>query len=193
MGTPTHILDHADRAVVRLLQQYRDGVSVPAMVRAATAPLQELEDVLWDIRLRRAIENAEGQQLDVLGAIVGQLREGRTDAVYRIWIRARMRINTGSGTPEDILQVFAAITQGSVQLVLEEQFPAALVIKVGSESIVDPAELASLLRLAKAAGVGAVLESASSADTTSFAFDPNGAGFGDATNGALGGTFASAF
>lgn len=193
MGTPTQITDHGERGAARLLQQYKDGASIPALVRALSGSHQQIEDVLWDIRLRRAVSAAEGVQLDVLGAIVGQDREGRADAVYRVWILARVRLNKGSGRPEDLLQVFAAITQGTTALVLEEQYPAAIVLKVGWESIVPPEELASLLRLAKAAGVGAVLESATSADTSSFAFDPNGAGFGDATNGALGGTFASAF
>src|SRR5512133_111299 len=107
MGAPVHITDHGDRAAARLLQQYRDGASIPALVRALSGGLQQVEDVLWDIRLRRAVSAAEGVQLDVLGRIVGQPREGRTDAVYRIWILARVRLNKGSGRPEDLLGVFA--------------------------------------------------------------------------------------
>ncbi len=120
--------------------------------------------------------------LDTIGKIVGQPREGRDDETYRIWIRARVRLNKSGGTPEDILAVFAAITQGSTKIVLEEQFPAGIVVRIGSSSIVDPVALLAILQQAKAAGVQAILEAATSIDTTSFAFDPNGAGFGTASS-----------
>jgi hypothetical protein len=171
MGTPTHITDHADQAVARLLQQYREGVSVPALISALCAPLQELEDVLWDIRLRRAVATAEGAQLDVLGRIVGQPREGRTDPVYRIWILARVRLNKGSGRPEDILQIFAGITQGMTALDLEEQYPAAFVLRVGLSPGVAAQELASLLHLAKAGGVRAIVEAPNDVPANTFTLD----------------------
>jgi hypothetical protein len=192
MGTPSHILDHQERAVARLTQQFRDGASVPNLVRALTGGLQEIEDAVHAIRASRAIGIATGAQLDLIGRIVGQPREGRGDDVYRIWLRARVRLNRSSGTPEDLLSVFASITQGSTTIVLEEQFPAGFVLRVGSTSIIEPAELAALVRLAKGAGVAAIVESATSDDPDSFAFEPNGAGFDDGT-GTIGGTLAEAF
>jgi hypothetical protein len=192
MGTPSHILDHQERAVARLTQQFRDGVSVPNLVRALTGGLQEIEDAVHAIRASRAIGVATGAQLDLIGRIVGQPREGRVDDVYRIWLRARVRVNRGSGTPEDLLSVFASVTQGSTAIVLEEQFPAGFVLRVGSTSIIDPAELAALLRLARVAGVYAIVESATTIDTTSFAFDSNGAGYGDVNDPGAGGTYATA-
>jgi hypothetical protein len=178
--TPERIADHADRAKARLLEQFKGSATLNGLIGALTAEVQVLEQVLWDIRASRAIEAAQGEQLDLLGRIVGLDRGGRTDATYRIWIRAWIRLLKGSGTPEDILSVFAAITQGSTKIVLEEQFPAAFVIRVDSTSIIDPAELAKLAQLAKAGGVRVIVESATSDDPTSFAFDPNGAGFGHA-------------
>jgi hypothetical protein len=171
MGTPTHILDHADQAAARLLQQYRDGASVPSLLAALCAPLQELEDVLWDIRLRRAVSAAEGHQLDVLGRIVGQPREGRTDAVYRVWILARVRLNKGSGRPEDILQIFAAVTQGLTTLELEEQYPAGFVLRIGLSPAVAAQELATLLHLAKAGGVRAIIEAPNDVPANTFTLD----------------------
>lgn len=192
MGTPVHIPDHQELAVARLTQQFRDGVSVPNLVRALTGGHQALEDAAFAVRASRAIDTAVGAQLDLLGRIVGQPREGRVDDVYRIWIRARVRLNRSSGTPEDLLAVFSSITQGSTAIVLEEQFPASFVLRVGSTSIIAPADLAALVRLAKAAGVRAIVESATTVDTTSFAFDSNGAGYGDVNDPAVGGTYATA-
>lgn len=192
MAEIPHITDHGDQAVARLAQQFREGVSVPALVRIHAARLQALEDVFRDLLTKRWIDTAAGAQLDVLGKIVGQPREGRADDVYRIWLRARVRLNLGSGTPEDLLAIFSAITQGTATIVLEEQYPAAFVLKVGSTAVVDPVQLAAILRLARPAGVQAVLESATSNDPTSFACDPNGAGCGDVNNAATGGTLATA-
>lgn len=171
MGTPTHIADHADRAAARLTQQFREGVSVPALVRALSGGYQQLEDVLWEIRLRRAVSAAEGVQLDVLGRIVGQPREGRTDAVFRIWVLARVRLNKGSGRPEDILHVFAAITQGTTKLQLEEQYPAGFVLRIGLSPAVSAQELATLLRSARAGGVRAIVEAPNDVPANTFTLD----------------------
>lgn len=192
MATLAHVTDHADQAVSRLLEPYRVGASMPALVRALSRQLQELEDVLWDVGQLRRLELATGAQLDLLGRVVGQPREGRSDEVYRLWLRARMRLALGSGGAEDILELFRMLMQGSTSIELEEQFPAGLVLRIDPSAIIDPSAAAAILDLAKAAGVRAILEAGTSVDTTSFAFDPNGAGFGDATNPSVGGTFATA-
>jgi len=188
----TKITTHAEDAVARLLEQFRGGTTLPALVRAFSNQAQAAEDALWDVLVLRRLGTATGAQLDVLGRILGQAREGRADADYVLWLRARMLLNLGSGRPEDLLALFASVTQGSTTLQLEEQFPASIVLRVGSASTVDPAQAAAILQLAKAGGVRAILESATSIDTTSFAFDTNDAGYGDSTNGAVGGTYAAA-
>ncbi len=193
MTSPSHILDHGDQAVARLLEQFRSGATMPALVRALAAQAQDVEDSLWDVLVLRRLSDASGAQLDVLGRIVGQPREGRSDADYVLWLRARVRINLGSGRGDDLLAAFSLVMQGTTTLQLVEQFPAGLVLRVGSAAVVDPTQAAAILQLAKAAGVQAILEAATTIDTTSFAFDTNGAGFGDATNSAIGGTFAGAF
>jgi hypothetical protein len=187
-----HVTDHADRAVARLLEQFRAGETVPALVRAVAAQAQAVEDALWDALVLRRLDQAEGTRLDVIGRIVGQPREGRSDAEYLLWLRARMLINQSSGRAEDIISVLHALLQGSSGIVLEEQFPAGLVVRVDSGATISPTTSASILNLVKAGGVRAILESATTIDTTSFAFDDNGAGFGDSTNAAVGGTFATA-
>lgn len=192
MAQLAHVTTHAADAVARLLEQFRAGTTMPALVRAFANQAQAAEDALWDVLVLRQLASATGAQLDVLGRVLGQPREGRADADYVLWLRARMLLNLGSGRPEDLLAIFRAVVQGSTGLQLEEQFPASIVLRIGSASTVDPAQAAAILQLAKAGGVKAVLEAATSIDTTSFAMDPNGAGFDDGT-GTVGGTFATAF
>jgi hypothetical protein len=186
------ITDHQARAVARLTEHFRSRDTMPKLVRALTGPIQEIENVLQDLVVKRRLDVATGAQLAVIGRIVGQPRAGKDDETYRIWIRTRIRLNRTSGTGEDIIAVFRAVTQGTTKIVLEEQFPAAFVVRIGSDSIVPPAELAELGRQAKAAGVNVIVESATSDDTTSFACDPNGAGCGTTTNPGVGGTLAGA-
>lgn len=184
---------HQDRAAERLTQQFREGASMPGVVRALAGGHQALEDAAQAVRASRDIASATGAQLDLIGAIVGQARQGRADEAYRTWIRARMRLNRGSGTAEDVIAVFRSITQAANAIVVEELFPAGFVLKIGGTTVVDPAALGAVLQAVRAAGVSATLEASTTADASAFAFDPNGAGFGDANNPATGGAFIGAF
>lgn len=186
-----HEPDHASAAVARLVSQYRDVLSVRAIAALMASPLQPLEDaafVLWG----ETVDNAEGESLDVLGRLVGQAREGRDDAAFRLWIKVRAKINRSCGTPEEILAIFRALTSGSVPLVLEEVYPAEFRLRLGATATLDPVQGSAILQRAKPAGVRATLIGATSSDAGSFAFSPNGAGFGSVYDGALGGTLATA-
>ena len=65
--------------------------------------IQDLEDSSFEVLLNRWIDTAVGVQLDGVGAIVGEAREGRGDDEYRLAIKARIQINFSEATPEDIL------------------------------------------------------------------------------------------
>lgn len=188
-----HVDDHAEAAVLRMTEALHSSATLNLLVRANAAGIQQVEDAFQQILTLRWIDTASGAQLDMLGRTVGQDRGGRTDDVYRIWLRARVRLNRTRGTPEDLISVFSAIVGGNATVLLDEQFPAGLALKIGPGATFDPVEGAELLRMAKAAGVNAILETIATDDPTAFAFDPNGAGFGDATDPNVGGIWAEAF
>ncbi len=165
-----HILDHQDRAKARLASQYQGSDSFTKLVSIATAEHQTVEDVLW-AEFTETLDTATGAALDTIGKIVGQPREGREDSVFRIWIRARVRLNKSGGTPEDILAVFAAITQGSTKIVLEEQFPAGLELRLSGLAITNAAQLAAVLRSARSAGVRGLLETTNGTPAQTFTLD----------------------
>ncbi len=187
-----HITDHVERAQSRLITLYRESPGMLGLVACGTTEAQALEDQLWAIFIE-TIDTAAADPLDVYGRIVGQAREGRDDATYRTWIKTRVKINHSSGGAEEILAVFTALLAGASSLVIQEQFPAAIVVQIVSyQSTLDVSEAARILQECRAAGIYAVLESPTTSDAESFAFDSAGAGFGDCNYPTVGGGFATA-
>jgi hypothetical protein len=117
--------------------------------------VQEVENALFDILVQSSIADATGAQLDGLGQILGERRNGREDDVYRQAVAARFFLNKSSGTIEEILQLFRLITDATPYL--DEYFPAAFVLRLEDSTIEDPTSLALMLRAVKVAAVRAVL------------------------------------
>jgi hypothetical protein len=163
------ITDHAGRAVARLATQLRGKPKMQTLVRALARQAQEIEDAAWPILLE-TVETAAGVQLDKLGRLVGQARSGRTDAGFRLWIRARVLLNRSSGTPEQILTLFTTLTAGSAaRVVNEEQYPAGFVLRALGP-VDEPRALADVLHAAKLGGVRAILEHLHTPPAAAFSF-----------------------
>ncbi len=148
------ITDHEDRAEQLIIERYRKE-RIVALLRSWVARVQDLEDTFWDLHTKRALGSAEGATLDLLGKIVGQPRDNRSDTVYRLWIAARILVNRSSGMPEQLIAIAKKLVGAEVAVRLEEQYPAALTIY--ADEVTDGpsgVEIAKLLQLAKAAGVG---------------------------------------
>lgn len=143
--------DHAEEAPTLLLDQYKDKPRLKALLLSYIRRVQELEDAIWDVLTKRLIDNAEGAQLDVLGRIVGQRREGREDDVYRLYIGARIRINSSKGRADDILDVLALVE--SVPTSYTELYPASIAIEFLDATEAPPTVLIDLARQAKPSGV----------------------------------------
>jgi hypothetical protein len=188
-----HITDHAERAIARLPTQFRKP-RIESLVRALCRPMQEVEDMFWDLLTKRGLNTAVGVHLDNLGRIVGQLRGGLSDDSYRTRIRVRIALNKGSGTPNDLLKIFRLLVPAPQAVTLLEQFPAAFVMRVGDVLPVVAADLAAILQSAKVAGVRAVLEYSLASDSDSFTFDGTGPGkgWGTVSDPSIGGRLASA-
>jgi hypothetical protein len=98
------ITTHKEDAKDRLLQQYKGSATMEGTLDAFVEQIQILEDVLFQLQGQRLkIQDTEGEQLDRLGVIVGQAREGRTDAEYRVRILARIIQNIAEGEVEPMI------------------------------------------------------------------------------------------
>lgn len=106
----TIVDNQVETAIRRLLYQFKDKPNFEAFVTAFVQQFQDIEDVIGQLLTDRQVDTATGENLNILGRIVGQPREGRTDADYRIWIKARIQINKSSGLTEEIYNVLKLIT-----------------------------------------------------------------------------------
>jgi hypothetical protein len=165
-------VDHVASALSRLIEQFKGKPNFEASISAQAEPCQTVEAALQQLSMLPSVENAFGAQLDNLGAIVGEERQGATDGDYRLHIKARIAANRSSGTPEDLYTVFALIAPVGATYRIEECPPAALIFHIltvqTSPALAD--YLLQFLARVKAAGVRAQLHWLNAPGTGSFCF-----------------------
>lgn len=69
------LINHKDLGESRLATQFKNSTKLIAYLRVLLNEADTIEQVLHDILNKRWIDTAEGEQLDILGSIVGQSRE----------------------------------------------------------------------------------------------------------------------
>lgn len=104
-----YIADWPARLRRRLYAQFRSKVTWTKWVNLIGAQQQVLEDATQTLLTLLSIDDSEGEQLRVLGRIIGQPDPGVSDATYRLYLRARILANLSTGTPEDIYGVMRAL------------------------------------------------------------------------------------
>lgn len=108
MSSIEQISDY-DRITLNLiLDQYKDSPRLQGIVRAANAQAENLEQALFELRDSYWIDSAEGTQLDTIGRILREERQGRADAEYRQALRAK-GAQTFSAEPEAIISILKAL------------------------------------------------------------------------------------
>ena len=149
--------DHVTQAAGRVV----DVLSKPALqavLGSYTAELQEVEALFWAILRARFPDYAEGVQLDVLGRVVGEERNGRSDTRYRARIKIRILINLSYGSAPEIIKILR--TMGLPSFRLTEVGSRILVEVLGPSDLLD--EVPGVVREARAAGVYAYTTQATS-------------------------------
>jgi hypothetical protein len=149
----TEKLNHVAEALDNLVQQFKGSGNLALFITSWVNEVQELEGMWFDLLENRWIATAVGAQLDGLGSIVGEDRQGRSDAEYRVAIIARVGINVGSGTPEQIIAYVTTVTDGA-NVELTEFFPASLTVRaVTALTAAEATLIGNLLKEIKSAGV----------------------------------------
>ena len=190
----THITDHADQAVARIPSQFADKPKFETLIRILTGPIQSIEDALWSILIDRRIKNAVGAQLDMIGRVVGQAREGYADDDYRMRLRARIAANRSSGSDEDLILIVRLFTHDDDYLVTLARYDVAtIVVRLSGQAMTGDVARNLLGFLAKSAGVRLVLEYSTADDDDTFTFDgPEGTGYGTDPDGSDSGVMVDA-
>lgn len=128
------IQDHAGRALSLLPEQFRGKATLEGLLKALSTEVQDLEDKLHELIDQRGLPNATGDQLDGIGEIVGEPRNGRDDPTYRTAIRRQIQINVSNGEPEVAIGL-AAILTDSDDVELIEYHPGAVVVRVSGPDL----------------------------------------------------------
>lgn len=145
----SQITDHEDLAQARLPEQFKGKVLITALLRAIAAEVQEYEDAVFPLLGLLDISTMIGAQLDGIGDILTEPRAGQSDADYRVALASKGARITASGTAEEVIQRFIALTSPSSPVVWTEAFPA------GYEIFGDGSEPDGLLAAMEgASGVG---------------------------------------
>lgn len=184
-GALVHARDIEGAATGHLLQQYRDATApgVREAVQTVASEVQTAEDALWSSLDDTGLDSPTtvGAQLDRIGKVVGQDREGLQDADYLVWLKARVKLNKSTGSINQILAIFSIINP-TAALKFVEQFPAAFALQVHGIVVEAAAIQAAILNLARKAGVRSVLEYSTAPTGDGFTFaGGDGKGFPDAS------------
>lgn len=136
----SYIGNHAEQALGRLAEQFKNKLRIAAVVAAHARQWQEIEDALEQLLVMRDVDTAEGVQLDVLGKIVGEARGGQADAQYRLRVRAAIRRNLSCGAVEDVLAVFRALVGaaalGTARFRIADLYPAGFTFFLSGYALV---------------------------------------------------------
>lgn len=135
--------------------------SVGRLVTALCRPIQDLENTMQQVLLQRGLNNAVGAQIDAIGKLVAQPRNGADDDTYRKRCRATIAAHRSAGTTEDLIQIASLVVDDpGATFAITTQQVATVVAQVLGVGITDQvASLAAqLLRKATAAGVRMVLQ-----------------------------------
>lgn len=178
--------------------------NITKLLRAWLAGVQDIENALQQLLTMRFIDTAVGVQLDVLGNIVGQGRDGLVDATYRRYIRARISANRSKGTIADAIRVADLVVYDDASYLNVRNYGRASYALIVEDIIIDNYDviqaLIMFLRAASSAGVRPIAETWPLAEASLFVLGGDGTtgdgavglGLGNTLDAADGGGLASA-
>jgi hypothetical protein len=169
--------DQVATALSRLPQQFRSSAqpNIEAFMRMLASPLQDFQRAALDVLLLRTIDTAIGAQLDWLGRIVGQSRDGVVDdELYRRYLRARISTNRSKGRFADLIKISRLVVdEDALRVVVTNEGTATVRVRLADIAVADDAAaiLILFLRKAKSAGVRLILEYSTHTPLTTFTLD----------------------
>jgi hypothetical protein len=182
MPEPTAKTTIVADAIANLYGQFQGAPNMNAIVASYAIQAQELETVFISLIVNTMLPTAEGEQLDVLGRIVGEERQGRSDDDYRIAIGARIRSNVSNASVEDIIAVLKSAVDRTYE-VKDLGYASFLVRLVDDVGTASPTELNAILQRIKGGGVRADFIYSLEDDANSFTLSSSDAIETDALRG----------
>lgn len=149
--TPVKNAKHKDESRALLLEQFKNKPVIQAFLDGFSKVTQEAENAVFSLISSQTLKEANLSQLDLLGALVGAKRLGKTDNSFRSEIYLRIRTNRSKGRATDILDVLSlirAINPGSSTRYIE--YPL-LSFELSMTAIAEEAYVTQALQRTRAA------------------------------------------
>jgi len=143
------IRDHVQRGLDRRAGPFMSS-SVELLATPFLEEVQELETMWWAFFDAFVLYAAEGDQLRILGALVGEDALDDPTEDFRLRIRLKIRANVSAGRHEDFHDILALLT--STEWRVDESPAHVLVTMVSGVLTFDAGALARILGFATAAG-----------------------------------------
>ena len=146
--------DFVADALDKLTCQFCDKPVIETIVGCLAIQLQELEVAGCQMLDIYNITEQSGVNLDVIGNLICQPRNGMSDADYRVFLEARKLANQSTGTTPDLLEIIYAILGGGANLTVQEFYPATTCISLDDFPLAyEATAIFDLLKVAKSGGV----------------------------------------
>ncbi len=147
---------HVEAGLGRLIARWKGKPNLEAILRSYLEQIQELEEAIWFVIFGRMPDYAEGDQLDQLGKIVGRARNGMPDDLFRVYIKAQIRVNRSNGTPLDLIEILQLIDTATFHLI---EYPIAsfLIYFTTAPDSYAAQAIPQLVKAGRAGGVNALV------------------------------------
>lgn len=111
MPVPSYIDNHTELSYERLLGQFKEKPVIQGVLATWSDKIQELENDIYDLMTETLFLNAEGENLQRYGQLLGIPRpEGISDGVYRELLIAEILRRSSDGSPDRIRQIIESTT-----------------------------------------------------------------------------------
>mgnify|MGYP003649815902 CR=1 FL=1 len=124
--------DTLKQGLLNLIHQWQDKPVTVGLVTSYLENMQSFIDTCSQLLTERSLTTAMGEQLNVLGLLLGEERGSLDDDKYRALLLARIQVNAATGTESTINTALVAVT-GSTKVTLQEMYPATLVARIDGD------------------------------------------------------------
>lgn len=137
--------------VDKILYRFKSSKNINDLLQAFLMEVNIIGEAFNDLYNKRNLADAEGIQLDQIGKILKEPRQGRDDDEYRKYLYIRTFVNSVSGTIPEIEDVIDKTEDVSFIQVFN-LYPASVYIYIKTKTIPDPS-LVDLITEVLPAGV----------------------------------------
>lgn len=153
-GGATLADERAAEAQERLLKQWREGPNIRSIAAILGRRWGELREVGLRLLQSFDLDTAEGEQLDMVGALVDLQRNGDGDPRYRQALRAWAKVLQSHATVDEILDIVRTFVGATPSIELTAVWPMGYFLELDTLDLEDLQRVLYFVRKATAAAYG---------------------------------------